>query len=145
MKISQDELAQYMIENEITVKDVVDTVIEKNRLIGVGLIGLRDDLNSIVNAHFNCTAAEAVSDTPERVIGLAGLRKVRVSSHGIKLFNASWPGSGLNPERAYWYEFDEHGDLVDTDVPEQDDGPWSAALADDCKTWLFSNVYPTWT
>lgn len=70
--------------------------------------------------------------------------KVRVSRTGVALFNAQWPCSTLRSERAYWYEFDAGGDLVDTDVPQQDDGPAAEAMAEDCKTFLFDGITPDW-
>lgn len=70
--------------------------------------------------------------------------KVRVSRHGVALFNAQWPCSTLRSTRAYWFEFDIAGDLIDTDCPEQDDGPAAAAMADDCKAFLISNTIPAW-
>ena len=71
--------------------------------------------------------------------------KVRVSRHAIALFNARWPCSTLRSSRAYWFEFDpRNGDLVDTDCPQQDDGPAASALADDCKAYLFDDVQPEW-
>jgi hypothetical protein len=71
-------------------------------------------------------------------------RKVNVSIYGIALFNSQWPASKLRASRSYWFEFDHNGDLVDTDCPESDDGPESAALADDCKAWLFDGICPDW-
>lgn len=65
-----------------------------------------------------------------------GARKVRLSREGVELFNARWPGSTLR-DRSYWFEFDHTGDLVDTDVPEHDDGPAAAALSEDARTWLY--------
>lgn len=77
-------------------------------------------------------------------LSLVGPRKVRVSSAGVALFNARWPGSSLRSSRAYWFEFDSGGDLIDTDCPERDDGPAAAALADDCKAWLQDDTAPEW-
>lgn len=71
-------------------------------------------------------------------------RMVIVSRVGIALFNAQWPCSTLRDTRAYWFEFDESGDLVDTDCPEHDDGPAATALADDCRAWLEDDVMPDW-
>lgn len=69
--------------------------------------------------------------------------KVIVSRDEVAKFNASWPGSTLR-DRSYWFAFDVRTfDLYDTDVPEQDDGPASAAMADDCKAWLQGDV-PAW-
>lgn len=69
-------------------------------------------------------------------LSLVGRRKVRISREGVAAFNAAWPGSRLSASRAYRFDFDEWGDLVDTDVPEHSDGPEAAALSDDCKAWL---------
>lgn len=73
-----------------------------------------------------------------------GPNKVRVSSAGVAAFNRAWPCSKLRDTRAYWFQFDDNGDLVDTDCPEQDDGPESVAMAEDCKAWLFDDVKPEW-
>ena len=73
-----------------------------------------------------------------------GSHKVIVSREGVALFNARWPGSKLRQSRAYWFEFDQDGDLVDTDVPEQDDGPEAVAMSEDCKAWLFDGIQPEW-
>lgn len=71
-------------------------------------------------------------------------RKVIVSRDGVAAFNRRWPCSELRDSRAYWFEFDSDGDLIDTDVPEQDDGSAATAMADDCKTFLFDGVTPEW-
>ena len=39
-------------------------------------------------------------------------------------------------DRPYWFEFDANGDLVDTDVPEHDDGPEAVALSQDAYAFL---------
>lgn len=70
--------------------------------------------------------------------------KALVTREGIALFNSRWPCSTLRSSRAYWFEFDASGDLVDTDLPESDDGPAGTALADDCKAWLFDGTKPEW-
>lgn len=67
---------------------------------------------------------------------IIGPGKVRVSADGIAVFNASWPCSNLRASRSYWFEFDADGDLIDTDCPEQDDGPAASALCDDCRDFL---------
>lgn len=71
-------------------------------------------------------------------------RKVIVSRDGVAAFNRVWPCSELRSTRAYWFEFDERGDLIDTDCPQQDDGPAASAMADDCKAYLFDDEQPTW-
>ena len=78
------------------------------------------------------------------VLTIVGPRKVQVSREGVALFNRQWPCSTLRDSRAYGFEFDESGDLVDTDCPEQDDGPAAPAMADGCKAWLFDDVTPDW-
>lgn len=55
-------------------------------------------------------------------------RKVIFSRDEVNEFRATWPCCKLRA-RSYWFEFDSDGNLVDTDVPEQDDGPESSALA----------------
>tara|TARA_R100000329_G_scaffold98704_1_gene81520 strand:- start:701 stop:1063 length:363 start_codon:yes stop_codon:yes gene_type:complete len=42
--ITQDEIIDLMVHNELTIKNVVDSAIWYNKLIGVGLIRLGDDL-----------------------------------------------------------------------------------------------------
>jgi hypothetical protein len=71
-------------------------------------------------------------------------RKVRVSPEGVASFNRAWPCSTLRASRAYWFEFDSRGDLIDTDCPESDDGPAALALAEDCKAYLFNGTRPIW-
>lgn len=82
------------------------------------------------------------------MIETISLNKVRVTRAGVRCFNATWPCSKLRPKlrptRAYWFEFDNQGDLIDTDLPEQDDGPAASALANDCKAYLLDNVTPDW-
>ena len=63
-------------------------------------------------------------------------RKVIVSRQEVRTFNSGFPCSGLSDDRAYWFEFDLAGDLVDTDVPEHSDGPGASALAADAKAFL---------
>jgi hypothetical protein len=71
-------------------------------------------------------------------------RKVIFSRQEIALFNAQWPCSELRSSRAYWFEFDHQGDLVDTDVPEQDDGRAAAALSEDARDILNGEIPPDW-
>lgn len=77
------------------------------------------------------------------LLSIQNRRKVIVSRVAVALFNASWPCSKLDPKRHYWFEFDERGDLIDTDVPEHSDGPEASALADDCKAYL-AGKRPSW-
>lgn len=70
--------------------------------------------------------------------------KVRVSSAGVESFNRGWPCSSLRASRAYWFEFDSTGDLVDSDLPESDDGPAASAMADDCREFLLEGTAPAW-
>jgi len=70
--------------------------------------------------------------------------KVRVSREGVAAFNRTWPGSTLRDSRAYWFEYDARGDLVDSDVPEHDDGAAALAMADDCKAFAFDDELPQW-
>lgn len=72
----------------------------------------------------------------------ANTRKVFVSRDDIAAFNRQWPCSELRATRAYWFEFDARGDLVDTDCPEQDDGAAASAVAADCKTFLETGALP---
>jgi hypothetical protein len=70
-------------------------------------------------------------------------RKVICSRDDVADFNRGWPCSSLRA-RAYWFEFDSAGDLVDSDVPEHDDGPAASALADDAKAFLETGALPAW-
>jgi hypothetical protein len=78
------------------------------------------------------------------ILMIMSSRKVRVSREGVAVFNRKWPCSELRSTRSYWFEFAANGDLVDTDVPEQDDGGAAAAMADDCKAFLFDDLTPSW-
>ncbi len=71
-------------------------------------------------------------------------RKVIVSREGVAAFNRQWPCSELRDTRHYWFEFDTDGDLIDTDVPEQDDGHAASAMAEDCRAYLFDDIQPDW-
>ncbi len=73
-----------------------------------------------------------------------GGRKVMVTREEVTAFNAAWPCSTLRDSRAYWFEFDQSGDLIDTDCPEQDDGPAASAMADDCRAFLVDGEAPEW-
>lgn len=64
-----------------------------------------------------------------------GRRKVRFSREEVAEFNRTWPCSKLR-DRSYWFEFDNYGDLVDTDVPEQDDGDAATAMANEAQEWI---------
>lgn len=75
---------------------------------------------------------------------LVGPRKVRVSREGVASFNRGWPCSELRFSRAYWFEFNAAGDLIDSDLPHTDDGPAAAAMCEDCKAWLFDGTAPDW-
>jgi hypothetical protein len=72
-------------------------------------------------------------------------RTVIVSHYEVASFNRAWPASSLRSSRAYWFEFDTSGDLVDTDVPEHDDGPAASAMADDCRAYIMDGVRPAWS
>lgn len=69
------------------------------------------------------------------VLTMVAGRKVRVSQEGVASFNRAWPGSSLSSNRAYWFEFDSSGDLIDVDVPQHDD----------CRAWLFDGTRPDWS
>ena len=82
---------------------------------------------------------------PESVMTrIPGTNKVRISKEGIAMFNAQWQGSELRSTRAYWYEFDNDGDLINTDVPEQDDGLASVALSHDAEEFFVNGTIPDW-
>lgn len=70
--------------------------------------------------------------------------KVRVSPEGVASFNRGWPCSELRATRAYWFEFDSDGDLVDSDLPHTDDGAAAVAVADDCREFLLEGTRPEW-
>lgn len=71
-------------------------------------------------------------------------RKVRFAKEAIRLFNLQWPCSELSADRAYWFEFDSEGDLVDCDVPEHSDGSAALALSHDALAWLEDGTKPEW-
>ncbi len=73
---------------------------------------------------------------PERI----SARKVRYSPEEIAEFNATWPCSSLRANRSYWFEFDENYNLVDCDVPEEDDGGAALALSQDAEEWLKKQI-----
>lgn len=62
-------------------------------------------------------------------------RKVIVSREEVNAFRARFPCSGLH-DRSYWFEFDDRGDLIATDVPEHGDGPGALALSQDAAEFL---------
>lgn len=64
-------------------------------------------------------------------------RKVIFDRAEIDAFRASWPCCNLR-SRSYWFEFDSDGNLIDCDVPQQDDGPEATALAADALEYLLS-------
>ena len=66
-------------------------------------------------------------------------RKVIVSRDEVLEFMRTFPCSGLR-ERSYWFEFDANGDLIDTDVPEHDDGAGALALSSDALDFLDSQI-----
>lgn len=69
--------------------------------------------------------------------------KVRFTADEVRQFMQQFPASGLR-NRSYWFEFEPGGDLVDTDVPQQDDGPGASALSEDAKRYAFENEVPQW-
>lgn len=75
---------------------------------------------------------------------LTNTRKVRVSMDEVATFNRRFPCSELRSSRAYWFEFDQSGDLVDTDVPEHDDGNAASAMADDCRRLIMTGETAEW-
>lgn len=77
-------------------------------------------------------------------LSIVAPRKVRVSREGVAAFNRQWPCSTLRSSRAYWFEFDESRNLVDTDVPEHDDGSAALALSQDCEAFAFDDETPAW-
>ena len=78
------------------------------------------------------------------MIEVISRNKVCVSSDSVAAFNRQWPCSELRATRCYWFEFANNGDLIDTDVPEQDDGAAAAAMSEDCKIFLFESITPEW-
>lgn len=61
--------------------------------------------------------------------------RVEVSADDVRNFKAKWPASGL-ATRSFWFEFDKsNGDLVDTNLGEDNDGAAALALSDDAKEY----------
>lgn len=79
------------------------------------------------------------------MIEIIGKNKVRVSRYGIREFNRMFPCSTLRDTRSYWFEFDDNENLIDTDCPEQDDGPAATAISQDCQEFLFRDIDPAWS
>lgn len=79
-----------------------------------------------------------------RLIETIAHNKIRVTREGVAAFNARWPCSELRASRSYWFEFDAEGDLIDSDVPESDDGGAASAMAEDCRAYLFEDEQPQW-
>src|ERR1039457_6231859 len=104
--------------------------------------------NPTIKANRSCSPMPdaSISGRTEAVtyLTMVGPRKVRVSKDGVAAFNRQWPCSELRTSRAYWFEFENNGDLVDTDVPEQDDGTAAAAMADDAREFMFNDTLPGW-
>jgi hypothetical protein len=75
---------------------------------------------------------------------LENTRKVMVTRNDIAAFNRQWPCSELRSTRSYWFDFDELGDLVDTDCPEQDAGSAAGAVADACRAFIMNDQLPEW-
>lgn len=75
---------------------------------------------------------------------MVGTRKVRATRLAVTLFNNQWPCSPLRESRAYWWGFDEDGNLIDTDTPAHEDGPAALALSEDAQTWMDSGALPAW-
>jgi len=77
-------------------------------------------------------------------MNLINSHTVQASPRDVELFNRAWPGSRLSPDRGYWFAFDGTGDLIDHDVPEQDDGREAWALSEDCRDWALYGTWPAW-
>lgn len=71
-------------------------------------------------------------------------RKVFIPREYVARFNAIWPCSELRATRDYWFEFDRDGALIDSDVPQHDDGAAASAMADDCRAWLLDSKFVEW-
>jgi len=68
--------------------------------------------------------------------------KVFFSTNDVRMFARTWPGCILQ-DRAYWFEFDGEGNLVDTNIPENEDGLEAIALADDAGQYM-AGTRPRW-
>lgn len=64
-----------------------------------------------------------------------------VTPTGVAAFNRRWPCSELDSSRAYSFDFDDAGNLVDTDAP---DGSAAAVMADDCRAFITRGERPEW-
>ena len=51
MNITKDALVTWMLDNDVSIRDVVDAYIEGTGTIGVGLITLEQQLVEIVKSH----------------------------------------------------------------------------------------------
>lgn len=71
--------------------------------------------------------------------------KVIVSRDEVADFIKTFPDSKLcsGGPRHYWFEFDKNGDLIDTDIPEHEDGAGAVALSQDALLfWADSHGLP---
>lgn len=59
---------------------------------------------------------------------------VTATKQDVESFNATWPCSELQ-NRSYWFQFDSHGDLVETNVHIVHDGGAAVALSQDCQSF----------
>ena len=54
--------------------------------------------------------------------------KVIIPREEVAEYCDAHPDCGLNRARSYWFEFDQDGAEVDSDVPAQDEGPGASDL-----------------
>ena len=65
--------------------------------------------------------------------------KVIVPREEVAEFVDARPNCGLQRNRSYWFEFDEGGGEIDSDVPVQDEGGGAAELSWAAWVWLEDN------
>jgi len=56
--MNANDILRAMAKDEITLKDLIDTHIKNQGIIGVGLITLQEQLSAIVDAHHKVRSAD---------------------------------------------------------------------------------------
>lgn len=66
-------------------------------------------------------------------------RTVLFSQEEVDEFRSSWPCNELT-SRSYWFEFDQNGDLIDCDAPNEEGGAALLALSQEAQEYLNNSL-----